>query len=174
MIEIWKNHVIIESILTSLAILIGGGWAFYRFILNREGSPKIEFNLDLRVLGRENGNILLEVISIIENKGRVRHRVRDFTFSLLILKKEQKIEKGDERINNQLLLEKGDKISWFPKKKWFSTYVDPGVTQHYTHLTYVSEEVKYISIYSRYRTIFTKSFRTAQKTFSISKIERDE
>ncbi len=39
-----ENSEIFKNILTSIAILIGGGWTFWRFILQREGHSKIQFN----------------------------------------------------------------------------------------------------------------------------------
>jgi len=39
----WKEAV--QALVTSVALVVGGGWALWRFVLQREGRAKIEFSL---------------------------------------------------------------------------------------------------------------------------------
>jgi hypothetical protein len=41
-----ENIELIKNIAEIIAILIGGGWAFWKFVIQREGKPKIEFTVD--------------------------------------------------------------------------------------------------------------------------------
>ncbi len=100
------NIEILQSILTSIAIIIGGGWTCWRFILQREGHSKIQFNVDLRIVGVHKDKLIAEVIAIVENKGLVRQYVNDFRFNLLYLSDKHEILEGDSRINKQILFEK--------------------------------------------------------------------
>jgi hypothetical protein len=70
-----------------VAILIGGIWTFWRFVLNGEGKPKIQFDIDLRIVGRQDSKIIIEAIAIVHNKGKVRHYIKKFFLDILILKK---------------------------------------------------------------------------------------
>ncbi len=79
----WKDlFTAIKDALLAIGVLVGGGWALWRFVLEREGKPKIQFDLDLNILGKQGNKFLVEVIAIVENKGRVRHWLKDFRFDL--------------------------------------------------------------------------------------------
>ncbi|HWB23942.1 MAG TPA: hypothetical protein VG738_00615 [Chitinophagaceae bacterium] len=180
----FKNTVdIIESLVKSAGVIIGAVWVYLKFIRTRENFPKIEFNVDLRVVGRQDEKIIIEVIANLENKGLVRHWINDFTCDVLILRKEAPVIHGDERINYQLLFEKynpvkdeknethTEKIVWIPKD-WYDSFVDAGIQQQYTYLTAVPCDTAFISIYSgfHYR---GDDFQTSQKTFSVAALENN-
>src|SRR6185369_11572056 len=93
-----------KNVLTCLAITVGGVWTFWRFILNGDGKPKIQFDIDLRVVGRQDSKILTEAMAIVHNKGQVRHIIKNFFLDILILKKNEPIINGDALINYQILL----------------------------------------------------------------------
>ena len=103
-LRIWAE--IVRNLGTGIAILIGGGWAFWRFIIQRERHPKIEFTLDLHVLGNYDNTVLVELIAIVENKGLVRHSFKDFHFDLLYLPKGGQLESGKREANKQVLFQK--------------------------------------------------------------------
>lgn len=186
----------IESILKSLAIIIGAIWVYIKFIRTRESHPRIQFDLSLRIIGRQKGKILIEVIGILENKGQVRHVVNNFAFDILILSKDKEIIRGDKRINYQVLFEKyhgsgngisNNRIVWIPEE-WYGSFVDPGVKQEYTYLSEVPDNTTFISIYSQFYFVETsklmkwifrllrmniaEDFQTCQKTFSVEKLEK--
>lgn len=167
----------VESILKSIAIVVGGTWVLWKFTIAREDHARIQFDIDLRVLGRQDGQILIEVIGILENKGLVRHKIWDLTLSILILKDSDKVTSGDE-INNQVLFSKynsspkedsKEKTNWFPKV-WGYTFVDPAVKQAYTYLSAVPEDTTFISIHGKFH-YKDKDEHTMQKTFSIKQLE---
>ncbi len=169
-----KHHEEIKNLLTSFAILLGGIWTIWRFVLQREGNAKIQFNVDFRIVGILKNKYIVEVIAIVENKGKVRHYVNDFKFDLLYLSQDHEIEEGDKRINNQLLFEKIiDKRYWIPPS-WYDSFIDAGVVQNYTYVTHVPIEAKFALVYAQFKyPAFSrlipigKTFHTAQRTFKI-------
>ncbi len=163
-----KNVEILKNILTSIAILFGGGWTFWRFILQREGNSKIQFNVDLKVIGVHKDKYIVEVVAVVENKGNVRHYVNDFRFDLLYLSDKQDVVEGDERINKQLLFEKIiSKRYWIPPD-WYYSFIDPGVIQNYTYTTFLPIESKFALVFAQFKYPDRKSdFHTSQKTFAI-------
>jgi len=65
----------VAALLTSLAILVAGAWAYWKFVLQMEREPRAEFDLSAEFLGRQDGKWLIEVSAHIANKGKVRHRM---------------------------------------------------------------------------------------------------
>jgi len=66
---------LLKFIVEFIALLIGSGFGFYRFILKKEFHPKIQFSVELNVIDRTSKGWLVEVIAFIENKGSVRHLI---------------------------------------------------------------------------------------------------
>ncbi len=163
-----NNSEILKNILTSVAILIGGGWTFWRFILQREGHSKIQFNVDFRIIGVHKDKYIVEVVAIVENKGLVRQYVNDFRFDLLCLSDKQDIIDGDDRINRQVLFKKIiDKRYWIPPD-WCNSFIDAGVIQYYTYTTSLPNDAKFALVYGHFKYPDGKNnFHTAQKTFPI-------
>src|SRR5882762_5229613 len=94
-----EDSEILTNVLTSIAILVGGGWTFWRFVLLRERFPKIEFNVDLNVVGVQDDKYIVEVIAVVENKGLVRQYLRELRFDLFYLPEESKVIEGKQDIN---------------------------------------------------------------------------
>lgn len=175
---------IIESIAKTIGLFIGAIWVYLKFIRNRENHPKIEFNVDVRLLGSQNEKLIIEIIAVVENKGLVRHWINDFTCDVLILKATDLVEHGDERINHQILFNKNnpiksngeskrERIIWIPKD-WYDTFIDSGIKQQYTYLTGVPDTTTFISIYSQFIYQDIKSaFQTSQKTFSVEQLMKN-
>ncbi len=59
----------IKNLITILAIFAAGIWTFYRFGINRERHPKLQFDLDMEVLGKTDKQIFVQIIAIVQNKG---------------------------------------------------------------------------------------------------------
>lgn len=176
---------IIEAGVKTFGILVGAVWVYFKFIRTRENHPKIEFNVSLSLVGRQDKKILLEIAADLENKGLVRHWINDFSCDVLTLRSGAPVIHGDERINYQLLFDKHNpsnvpvtddnpkgRIIWIPKD-WYESYIDPGIKQRYTYLTDVPEDTAFVSIYSQfyYKKKRKMDFQTAQRTFSIDALE---
>jgi hypothetical protein len=172
----------IESIVKIIAIIIGAIWVYFKFIRTRENHPKIEFNVDVKLLGRQDGKILIEVLAELENKGLVRHLIKKFSCNVLILKSTDSVVHGDEKINNQLLFEKYNPVNLQTDNKqerinliikdWCESFIDSGIKQHYTYLTDIPDSTTFVSIYSQFY-YKNNDFQTAQRTFSIKQLEKN-
>ncbi len=159
----------IQSVVTTLAIVIGGGWTFWKFVLQRESKAKIEFDVDIRVVGKEKDKILVEAIAIIANRGLIRHKITDFTFKLFYLTENDELNEGDEKINYQVVFNKleSKKRSWIPQN-WKYTFIDPGVVQHYRYVTVLPGDTKYALLNGSFKYPKEKTFHKAQKAFNIT------
>ena len=74
----------IDLVFKCVAIIVGAVWILFKFIRTRENHPKIELTVDLRVIGRHQDKIIIEVIIDLLNKGLVRHYINSFTCNILI------------------------------------------------------------------------------------------
>jgi hypothetical protein len=161
----------ISNFASALGIVGAGLWVLFNFGIKRERHAKIEFELDLNVLGRQFDSLLVEVIAKVTNKGLVRHWLYDFRFDLLYLPKDMPLKLGDKLINEQVLfLPVIKKRYWIPPY-WTCTFIDPGVCQHYTYLASAPANAKFLLVYAQFKYPDTESdFHTAQKTWAIDQI----
>lgn len=68
----WKDYVdIIKSGVETLAILLGGGWAVWRFWIRRERHPKADIRHDVECFQLSKGQYLVHVAIIVKNVGSV-------------------------------------------------------------------------------------------------------
>ena len=143
----------LESLVKIAAIIIGGWWAYRKFIRQREAHPKIEFQLDVRPLGRQSGRLLVELSASMKNAGAVRHKTPQFTLEVRYLLSSDTVQSGDSSINYQtvfphstnheLKLEKRSFVPWRP-------FVEPGVTQVFTYVTDVPDASAYVLLLSKF------------------------
>jgi len=158
----------IKNILTSIAIITGGAWTFWRYVLQREAHAKVEFNVDLKVIGLHKDNFIVEVIGIIENKGQVRKYLKDFHFDLLYLSDKHRIVEGDDKVNKQIIFEKVISDRYWIKPEWGYTFIDAGTTQYYTYTTYLPLDAKFALVFAKFKYPGIESdFHTSQKTIAI-------
>lgn len=164
------------NLTSSLGIVIAGGWALWNYVIQRGAYAKIEFDLDLNILGRKSDKLLVEVEAIITNKGNVRQYLKDFSFKTLYLPgTDEKIEFGEDNILSQVRFKKCSEKSllWFPPEKWEETFIDPNVSQRYSHVTAVPGDAAFILVVAEFLYPDRKSgFHTAQRVWAVNSIEQ--
>jgi len=159
---------IISKLVTALSVLVGGGWAIWKFGIHREAHAKIEFDLELNILGRQADSLLIEVIAKVTNKGLVRHWLRDFRFDLLYLPKDTPVELGDQRINQQVLFRTVFKKRYWIPPDWMSTFIDSGVSQRYTYVASAPADTRFLLVFAQFKYPDAESeFHTAQKVWAV-------
>jgi hypothetical protein len=164
-----ENIELIKNIAEIIAILIGGGWAFWKFVIQREGKPKIEFTVDFEVIGIHQQEYLAEIIAELQNKGLVREKIYDFTFDLLYLVDTDNLVEGGDEILKQVAFNKRiSRQRWFPKI-WDYTFADPGIVQRYRYITHLPLNTKFALVRSSFKyTDKSSDFQAAQKTFKVA------
>ncbi|MEQ8415942.1 MAG: hypothetical protein RIB71_15795 [Imperialibacter sp.] len=146
----------IKNIIEVIAILVGGGWALYRFGLFRERFPSMEISNGINYIGENSSEYLLELYCIVENKGKVRKWLAPLDFELLYLDESDPFER-DLEINEEVSFKKilrnvthyGNRKYWvYPD--WYIPFVDGGSTKHFHHLTAVPKHCKYLILNTRF------------------------
>jgi hypothetical protein len=146
----WKDVTAgIQSVVTAAALLGGGWWALARFWREREGALRIQFDLAVRFIGYRVEIWLVELIATLENKGKIRHKIKEFTFQLSYLTSAGEISSVDASkliVPFQNIAASG---SWL-SKNWLYTFVEPGVKQSFTVVTTIPEEALYLYLSARF------------------------
>ena len=81
-------------------LIVGGIWAYRKFILQQERYPHIETSADVYFIGKHEAYWVIELIAWVENKGTAQHRMSTFEFDLYHLMTEDPLQE-DERFGGQ-------------------------------------------------------------------------
>lgn len=154
---------IIKNLVETTAVTVGGVWAYYRFVRQREAHPHIQFDVDVIFVVRQGNQWLVELQAQIENKGKVQHRISNLSFDLRCLSTTDAIVDGDENINYQVdlsrLVKKG---SWIPSS-WDWTFIEPGTTQRYSFIAALPSDATCALLHSRFKYAGEGEFHTADR-----------
>lgn len=177
------------------AILLGGVWVLYIFLIKRERFPKVEFNLDLNIIERTSSIIIIEFVALIENKGTVRHKIDLSSFILKIryitkddfvnLSNYTKIPFKDNLGAMSTIdyfslnfphtikpeLDQPDEIYWIPKE-WDYIFIDGGSKQKISLPLTIPIEARIILLKSEFKYKDKQSdFHSAQNVFNLDKLQ---
>jgi len=156
--EDFKNYAAgAQSIATVAALIFGGIWAWLRFFQFREGKPKIDVTLDVTFVQKQKGKWIVTVEALLENKAKVRHKFKDFTFDVRYALPEDELE-------NKIIKSDGEKdivlSAEFPhiaaKGSWLDDAetaedrldygaLEPGESDRWTFVACVPEDATIIS-----------------------------
>ena len=70
---------VLPQYVQALAVVTAGGWAYWKFIYQRQKDPASDIDLDLRFVGIQDQKWIIEVTAVLENKSLVQHRYENFT-----------------------------------------------------------------------------------------------
>lgn len=115
---------VIYAVTGALAIIIGGLWGYWKFVLQKEREPRAEFDLTAEFLGRQDGKWLLEVSARLINKGKVRQFLRDATLNVRYLKAADAVKESDR---DGLFRQVAFPHDIGRRQVWWDTYIDPGL-----------------------------------------------
>lgn len=138
---------LIESIVTIVGITVGGGWAFWKFVVHREGHPRIEFSVDVNFVGKQGDEWMVEVLGLMENKGNVPHKMTNLWFDLKYLKKGDDLAENarfGDQIDIKHLLKEG---SWLPSVDEVYTRLYPGISIRYNFIYKVPADASFLLIH---------------------------
>jgi hypothetical protein len=150
-IENWKDvGAAVQSFATVASLIIGGFWVYRRFSRQEESYPKIEFTADLNFVGRQAGWWIVEVIAVVENKGKVPHHMREFKFDLNALYSEDPVELSKKWGNQVDFIRPVAEGSFLPEK-YENFFIDPGVRAKYSYVTRVPAEARFLILHCWFR-----------------------
>lgn len=117
----------------------------------REHARKLEFEVDVRFVGLQHEEWIVELVAAINNKGLVQHRITKFTFDLRCLMVDDPVTEGGEEINGQVFIPNAVKGgSWLPEY-FGGTFVEPGLTATYRHITQLSASASFALLHGQFQ-----------------------
>jgi len=157
----------IQAIFTSLSIVIGGSWVFYRFVLQQERYPNINFTTDINIIGEQGAYWIVELTATIDNKGKAQHKMSKIGFDLNALFDDDPVL-SDEKWGGQI--DFPHRLIWgsyLPKHQAYF-FVDPGTQAKYSFLTKVPLNSSYLILHSNFIYSNRKNkMHTAEKTIKV-------
>lgn len=136
------------DIVIKLVVLVAGAvWAVCKWRRREEHFPRIALDVQARFIEADPGRPwVLEIVATIENKGLVPIKIKDFGFSLRVLRKADKwiwntkARRGQLDFGDESLAEK------FVTASMGYTFVSPSVRTEYTYVTALEPDVELIRI----------------------------
>jgi hypothetical protein len=93
---------IIPEYIKTLALVVGAGWAYWKFIYQRQREPATDIDIDVKFVGVQKEKWVIEITCVLENKSLVRHTYRDFQVTVRYLERTDEITDGPSEIYYQL------------------------------------------------------------------------
>ena len=151
----------LQSLATVIAIAAGGWWTYIRFVREREAVPRIQFTVAVRVIGQQASSWIVELLALVDNKGKVRHTIREFRFDLRYLNEGDQIAAGGPKIGEQVnVFRKAQEGSWMPPD-WGYTFIEPGVNTRYSFISSLPSTATFALLHGRFAYEGSDDFHTA-------------
>ena len=145
----------------AVAILFTGVWAYWRFFHQRSDEPATDIDVDVRFVGTQGNNQIVEVIATLENKSLVRHSYEDFRVTLRYLLGQDSVIDGDNRINHQLYFPHTIDRRIEGAKRYFANvaYINPRQRFQHRYETFVPSDATFILVHCKFAFKKTRAFR---------------
>ena len=155
---------LLPSYIQALAIMIAGGWAYWRFIYQRANEPATDIDIDLTFVGIQDGKWVIEVTSFLKNQSLVRLEYHDFQVSIRYLLPEDKVEDGNDRIFYQLNCPRSIDERMKGAKRLFGNveYINPRQEFKHRYVTHIPINATFVWVQCK----FWFKLRKAQKVNS--------
>jgi hypothetical protein len=143
----WKEITqIVQALVTTIALAVGGGWAYRRYVLEQAKYSHIQTSADINFIGKQGDHWIIEIIGCLENKGKVQHTIETFEFDLNALFLRDIVDRSDQwggQVNFPRELARGS----FKPKGFEHFFVGPGVQAKYSHITNVPSQARFLILH---------------------------
>jgi len=174
---------ILPEYIKAFAIVVGAGWAYWKFIYQRQREPATDIDIDVRFVGVQKEKWVIEVTCVLENKSLVRHTYRDFQVTVRYLERTDEITDGPDGINYPLEAPKTiddriDKVKRFfagvdransPKdgmaqRHRNQNYINPRQQFRHRYVTWIPNSASFVWVQCKFN--FSLGWHREQKTNS--------
>lgn len=163
----------IQSFATAASLLVGGLWVYRRYIREAEDFPHIESDADIVFIGRQDGYWIVELVGILENKGKVRHRINSFEFDVHALYSGDPAEPRD-KLGGQVEFPRAVLNGSFLPSGAKSFVIDPGIRAKYSFLGRIPERATMIVLHCWFKYLDQPGFQhTAEKSLQVPSVDAD-
>jgi hypothetical protein len=167
---------LLPSYIQAFAILLGGGWAYWKFIHQRTHEPATDIDIDVKFVGIQKDSWIIEITSSLKNQSLVRHEYEDFQLSIRYLLPEDEIKDGSEKISYQLDCSKTIDERIGKEKRLFSNveYINPKQEFKHRYITFIPANATFVWIQCRFLFKHGNKVKTnSQKIFRVPASEKE-
>jgi hypothetical protein len=143
---------VVESGVKVAAVLIGGSWTYWKFVIQRASEPATDLDIDVRFVGKQDAKWVIEITVTLENKSQVRLQYQDFQISARYLLTSDKIEDGGPKVNHQLGVMRTIDERIGGAKRYFSNveYINPIQVFRQRYITYIPGDSAFLWIQTKF------------------------
>jgi hypothetical protein len=138
------------ALVSTVALIVGGMWAFVRFVLHWELFPRINMSVGVNFVGRLEAGWMVEVIARVTNSGMVPHTVTALDFELRGIKYDDELIDGSPAIREQLYFKNLIREkSWITAEKQKHMRLMPKVTLRYNYVTMIPDSYRFLILHGK-------------------------
>ena len=143
---------LVESFVKTGAIILGGGWAYRKFVLQRESEPATDIDVDVAFVGRQDAKWVLQITATLVNKSLVRVRYDNFQVTARYILSGDLIEDGDERIAYQLRAVRtiDDRIGGAKRLFLNAVYINPKQEFRHRYITHLPIDATFVWVQCKF------------------------
>ena len=93
---------VLPAYIQSVGLIVGGWWAYRKFIRRREDEPATDIDVEVKFIGKQDAKWIIEITSFLKNQSLVRVEYEKFEVRIRYLMMGDKVEDGGEKIKYQL------------------------------------------------------------------------
>jgi hypothetical protein len=136
---------IVSSLIQSVGLVLAAGWAYWKFVLQREAEPATDIDVDLAFIGTQKNNWIVQVTATLANKSQVRLEYKDFQVTLRYLLADDMVEDGDEKVGYQLRSSHTIDERLAGKKRFFanSVFINPKQEFRHRYVTFLPDDATF-------------------------------
>ena len=162
---------ILPEYIKAFAIVVGAGWAYWKFIYQRQREPATDIDIDVKFVGVQKEKWVLEVTCVLENKSLVRHTYRDFQVTVRYLEHTDESADGSDRIQYQLQASRTIDERIGKAKRFFAgvdlsngnqNYINPRQQFRHRYVTWIPSSASFVWIQCKFD--FSVGWHRKQKT----------
>lgn len=157
----------LQSVATIISFVVAGIWVYQRYIREQEMYPHIESSADINIIDKQGECWIVELIGILDNKGRTQHKIEDFDFDLNAIYEGESVETSHEWGGQVHFPHSIIRGSFLPARSRFF-FIDPGVEAKYSFIRKVPSNASFLLFHCWFNYADSRGFsHTAEKTVSM-------
>ena len=157
----------IASIAQSFAIVVGGIWAYHRYVLEENNYPHIETSAEINFVGQQGDFWIVELIAVLNNRGKVQHKIRKFVFDLNAVFSDEKIEVNKKWGGQVDFANEVANGSFIPNDFQYFV-IGPAITAKYSYVARVPKSARFLILHCSFDYVDDRGFsHSMEKTVRI-------
>jgi hypothetical protein len=161
-----------QSLITAAALVVGGLWAYHRYVREDARHAHIQTSADINFIGKQGDQWIVELIACLKNKGKVQHLVSEFFFDFDALFSGETAMRSEEwggQVNFPHDIARG---SFLPAEMSYF-FIGPGVEAKYSYITSVPADASIVMLHCRFKYTDRAAIHTMERTLRVPKDEAE-